>query len=60
MQLIAAQIESDQARDRVRSNPASSYTIITAPSDGRMGVRLIDPGNLVHAAEATLDCHLDA
>jgi membrane fusion protein, multidrug efflux system len=25
------------------------YTIITAPSDGRMGVRLVDPGNIVHA-----------
>lgn len=27
------------------------YTNITAPSDGRMGVRLIDPGNVVHAAD---------
>lgn len=26
------------------------YTSITAPSDGRMGVRTIDPGNVVHAA----------
>ena len=25
------------------------YTDIRAPSDGRMGVRLIDPGNVVHA-----------
>src|SRR5262245_30230245 len=25
------------------------YTIITAPSDGRMGWRLVDPGNIVHA-----------
>ncbi len=25
------------------------YTSIVAPSDGRMGVRLIDPGNIVHA-----------
>jgi membrane fusion protein, multidrug efflux system len=25
------------------------YTIITAPSDGRVGVRLVDPGNIVHA-----------
>jgi multidrug efflux system membrane fusion protein len=25
------------------------YTTITAPSDGRMGVRLVDPGNIVHA-----------
>jgi membrane fusion protein, multidrug efflux system len=27
------------------------YTIITAPSDGRMGVRLVDPGNIVHASD---------
>jgi membrane fusion protein, multidrug efflux system len=25
------------------------YTTITAPSDGRMGMRLVDPGNVVHA-----------
>src|SRR5215469_12887340 len=28
------------------------YTIITAPSDGRVGVRLVDPGNLVRASDA--------
>ncbi len=27
------------------------YTDITAPSDGRMGVRLVDPGNIVHASD---------
>ena len=26
------------------------YTSITAPSDGRVGIRLVDPGNIVHAA----------
>jgi membrane fusion protein, multidrug efflux system len=25
------------------------YTTITAPNDGRIGVRLVDPGNVVHA-----------
>jgi hypothetical protein len=25
------------------------YATITAPSDGRIGVRLVDPGNIVHA-----------
>ena len=25
------------------------YTDIVAPSDGRMGVRMVDPGNIVHA-----------
>ena len=29
------------------------YTTIVAPSDGRMGVRLVDPGNIVHAADQT-------
>jgi multidrug efflux system membrane fusion protein len=28
------------------------YTTITAPSDGRMGMRLVDPGNVVHASDA--------
>src|SRR5215831_9682409 len=27
------------------------YTLITAPSDGRVGVRLVDPGNLVRASD---------
>ena len=27
------------------------YTSITAPSDGRVGIRLVDPGNIVHAAD---------
>jgi multidrug efflux system membrane fusion protein len=27
------------------------YTSITAPSDGRIGVRLVDPGNLVRASD---------
>jgi len=29
------------------------YTDIVAPSDGRMGVRLVDPGNIVHASDQT-------
>jgi multidrug efflux system membrane fusion protein len=28
------------------------YTQIKSPSDGRIGVRLVDPGNLVHASDA--------
>ena len=27
------------------------YTNITAPNDGRIGVRLVDPGNIVHASD---------
>jgi membrane fusion protein, multidrug efflux system len=29
------------------------YTDIVASSDGRMGVRLVDPGNIVHASDQT-------
>jgi multidrug efflux system membrane fusion protein len=29
------------------------YTCITSPIDGRIGLRLVDPGNLVHAADTT-------
>jgi membrane fusion protein, multidrug efflux system len=28
------------------------YTNIAAPSDGRIGMRLVDPGNMVHASDA--------
>ena len=28
------------------------YTNIVAPSDGRMGVRLVDPGNVVHPSDS--------
>jgi membrane fusion protein, multidrug efflux system len=27
------------------------YTDVVAPSDGRMGVRMVDPGNIVHASD---------
>ncbi len=29
-----------------------SYTVITAPIPGRVGLRIVDPGNVVHAADA--------
>jgi multidrug efflux system membrane fusion protein len=29
------------------------YTEIVAPTDGRMGVRMVDPGNIVHASDQT-------
>jgi len=29
-----------------------SYTRITAPADGRVGLRQVDPGNLVHSSDA--------
>ena len=31
------------------------YTDIKATSDGRMGVRMVDPGNIVHATDARID-----
>ncbi|RKG86911.1 MdtA/MuxA family multidrug efflux RND transporter periplasmic adaptor subunit [Corallococcus terminator] len=30
-----------------------AYTRITAPVSGRVGLRLVDPGNIIHAADAT-------
>jgi multidrug efflux system membrane fusion protein len=30
-----------------------TYTKITAPISGRIGLRLVDPGNIVHASDAT-------
>ena len=30
-----------------------SYSYITAPFDGRVGLRTVDPGNFVRAAEVT-------
>jgi membrane fusion protein, multidrug efflux system len=44
-------IISDQAQvDAAKLNIA--YCHIVAPNDGRLGVRLVDPGNIVHAADA--------
>lgn len=30
-----------------------AYCFITSPVDGRVGLRLVDPGNLIHATDAT-------
>jgi multidrug efflux system membrane fusion protein len=49
---LAAQIKVDQAViDNARTQ--LDYTRITSPIDGRTGIRLIDPGNIVHAADTT-------
>ena len=49
---LAAQIKIDEAViDNARSQ--LDYTRITSPIDGRTGIRLIDPGNIVHAADIT-------
>ncbi len=49
---LRAQIQADEANiESARTQLA--YTTITAPIEGRTGIRLIDPGNIVHAADAT-------
>lgn len=51
-----AQLEAQVAQDRAAIDTARtelSYTQITAPIDGRAGLRLVDEGNIVHAADPT-------
>ena len=49
---LEAQTRSDQASiDNART--LLSYTKITAPIDGRTGIRQVDQGNIVHASDAT-------
>jgi len=45
---LKAAIDADEAMIQTAQTQLE-YTTITAPSDGRMGVRLVDPGNIVHA-----------
>jgi multidrug efflux system membrane fusion protein len=48
---VIASVDADKAAiDTAQTN--LDYTSIVAPSDGRMGVRLIDPGNIVHASDS--------
>jgi multidrug efflux system membrane fusion protein len=49
-QLIAS-ISADDASIETAQTQLD-YTSIVAPSDGRMGVRMIDPGNIVHASDS--------
>lgn len=47
---LEAQVRGDQAQiDTARTN--LSYTTITAPIDGRVGLRQVDAGNLVRASD---------
>src|SRR5271163_2604562 len=49
---LAAQIDVDQALiDNARTQ--LDYTRITSPIEGRTGIRLVDPGNIVRAAATT-------
>jgi multidrug efflux system membrane fusion protein len=47
---LVASVDADQA---IIDNAETQlgYTTITSPLDGRMGIRLIDRGNLVHASD---------
>jgi membrane fusion protein, multidrug efflux system len=48
---LFASIDADKASiETAQTN--LDYTSVVAPSDGRMGVRLIDPGNIVHASDS--------
>ncbi len=49
---LTAQLNSDQAAiDNART--LLGYTTITAPIDGRAGIRQVDAGNIVHAVDVT-------
>src|ERR1700683_2457961 len=49
---LSAQLKVDQAViDNARTQ--LDYTRITSPISGRTGIRLVDPGNIVHAADTT-------
>jgi len=48
---LEAQIQADQAAvDNARTQ--LGYTSITSPIDGRTGIRMVDPGNIVRATDA--------
>jgi multidrug efflux system membrane fusion protein len=49
---LTAQLQVDQAQiDSTRTQ--LDYTRITSPISGRTGIRLVDPGNIVRAADTT-------
>jgi membrane fusion protein, multidrug efflux system len=47
---IKASIDADAAAVETAQTQLD-YTVIRAPTDGRIGVRLVDPGNLVRASD---------
>lgn len=47
---LKASVAADEAEIAV-AQTRLNYTTITAPSDGRVGIRLIDQGNVVHASD---------
>jgi multidrug efflux system membrane fusion protein len=49
---LIAQVKGDEAAiDNARTN--LDYTTVTSPIEGRTGIRLVDPGNNVHATDTT-------
>jgi membrane fusion protein, multidrug efflux system len=50
---LNATVKADQAAIDTAQTQLD-YTSITASSDGRMGVRIIDPGNVVRAADSSI------
>ena len=51
-----AQLEALIRQDQAQIDTAKtqlSYTTVTAPLGGRVGIRQVDPGNIVHAGDAT-------
>ena len=49
---LTAQLQVDQALID-NAHTQLEYTRIVSPIDGRTGIRLVDPGNIVHAAATT-------
>jgi membrane fusion protein, multidrug efflux system len=49
---LEATVRADQAAAE-NARTMLSYTVITAPIDGRAGIRQIDQGNVVHAGDTT-------
>jgi len=53
---LVAQLEAQVTQDQAQIDTAGTqlgYTRITSPIDGRTGMRLVDAGNIVHAADTT-------
>jgi multidrug efflux system membrane fusion protein len=53
---LVAQLDATVKTDDAQINYAQvqlGFTTITAPIGGRVGARLVDPGNIVHATDAT-------
>jgi multidrug efflux system membrane fusion protein len=51
---LVGQLEGAVKADQAQVESAKlnlTYTRITAPIDGRVGLRLVDPGNIVHASD---------